>query len=86
MRSIKTTGSLTRGRGMTELQRTEYLLSTPACAEVSHAMQDVTNVKYENSEQHKETTKERLIKDIPMQQLFTDIFQNEIHLMEMKAF
>ena len=63
MRSIKTTGGLTRGRGMTELQRTEYLLSTPACADVNLAMQDITKVKYENSEQHKETTKVMVIKD-----------------------
>ena len=63
LRSIKTTGGLTRGCGMTELQRTEYLLSTPACVDVNLAMQDITKVKYENSEQHKETTKARVIKD-----------------------
>ena len=63
MRSIKTTGGLIRGRGMTELQRTEYLLSTPACSDVNLAIQDITKVKYENSEQHKETSKARVIKD-----------------------
>ncbi len=40
-RSIKTVGGLTRGHRMTEIQRLVWLLSMPACAEVSHSMQDV---------------------------------------------
>ncbi len=35
MRSMKTSGGLTRGRGMTEQQRLIWLLSMPACAEVN---------------------------------------------------
>ena len=35
MRSMKTSGGLTRGRGMTEQQRVIWLLSMPACAEVN---------------------------------------------------
>ncbi|KAJ8414824.1 hypothetical protein AAFF_G00023470 [Aldrovandia affinis] len=42
MRSMKTSGGLTRGRGMTELQRLKWLLSMPACAEVNNAMQELT--------------------------------------------
>ena len=34
MSSVKKTGGLTHGRGMTELQRAKWLLSTPACAEI----------------------------------------------------
>ena len=41
MRSLKTTGGLTRGSGMTEQQRVTWLLSTPACAQTSCAMQDL---------------------------------------------
>ena len=63
MRSFKTTGGLTQERGMTELQRTVWLLSTPACAEVNRAMQKVTNVTYEASEQHKETSQACLQRD-----------------------
>ena len=44
------------GRGTIELERTVWLLSTPACAEVNQAMQEVTNVTYEASKQHKETS------------------------------
>ena len=35
MRSIKTSGGLTRGRGMAEQQRLTRLLPMPACAEVN---------------------------------------------------
>ena len=35
MRSLKTSGGLTRGRGMTENQHLLWLLSEPACAEVN---------------------------------------------------
>ena len=64
MRSLKTTGGLTRGRGMTERQRTVWLLSTPACAEVSRAMQEVTNITYDTSKQHKETSQACLQRDL----------------------
>lgn len=63
MRSLKTSGGLTHGRGMTDLQRSVWLLSTPACAEISQAMQEITGILYEASEQHKETTQARLEKD-----------------------
>ena len=37
MRSLKTTGGLTRGRGMTETQRLVWCLARHACAEVNSA-------------------------------------------------
>ena len=40
MRSMKTNGGLTRGRGMTEQQRL-ISLSMPACGEVNRAMQEL---------------------------------------------
>ncbi len=36
MRSVKTTGSLNCGRGMTENQRLVWLVSLPSCAEVNN--------------------------------------------------
>ena len=39
MRSLKTSGGLTRGRGMTEQQRLTWLMATPACTEVNRVMQ-----------------------------------------------
>ena len=63
MRSIKTRGGLTRGRGLTEQQTTVWLLSTPACSQVNHAMQQVSGVCYDGSEQHKEVSNSRTNKD-----------------------
>ena len=48
---------------MRDLQRSLWLLSSPACAEINIAMQNYTGVLYEGSKQHKETTKARLEKD-----------------------
>lgn len=64
MRSIKTTGGLTRGRGMTETQRLVWLLSNTACAEVNIAMQELTSVSYISSEQHKDMSTTRQAKDM----------------------
>ena len=63
MRSVKTTGGLTRGRGMGETQRASWLLSMPACAEMNVAMQDLTEINYETSEQHEEMSTARLKRD-----------------------
>ena len=63
MRSVKTTGGLTTGRAMGETQRASWLLSMPACAEINVAMQDLTEINYETSEQHKEMFTARLKRD-----------------------
>ena len=63
MRSLKTSGGLTRGRGMTEPQRLLWLLSMPACAEVNHVMQEVTGVNYNTGEQNKDISKARQCRD-----------------------
>ena len=60
MRSLKTSRGLTRGRGMTERQRATRLLSMPVTAEVTRAMQDLTSVTFYTSEQHKDSTPQRL--------------------------
>ena len=59
MRSIKSIGGLTRGRGLTEVQRAQWLLSMPHCAEMNQAMQKLTDVNYQTSKQHKEMGKAR---------------------------
>ena len=63
MRSMKTSGGLTRGHGMTETERLIWLMSHPLCSEVNNAMQQLTNVNYNTSEQHKDLTKSRQEKD-----------------------
>ena len=64
MRSLKTTGGLTRERGMTERQQVIWLLSTPMCAEVNHTMLKFTGVSYSTSEQNKDMTKCRQAGDM----------------------
>ena len=64
MRSLKTTGSLTRGSGMTESRRLVRLLSTPACAHVNCAMQELTEVSYTTSDHHNDVSKARQEMDI----------------------
>ena len=63
MRSMKATGGLTRGRGMTESRRTRWLLSMPACAKVNSAMQELTDNYFTTSEQHKDMTRSRQMRD-----------------------
>ena len=63
MRSVKSTGGMTCGRGMSELQRTLWLLSMPACAEMNAAMQCLTCVDFNTSEQHKEVGRSRIARD-----------------------
>ena len=63
MQSIKTRGGLTTGRGMMEQQRAVWLLSTPACSQVNHAMQQVSGVCYDGSEQHKVVSNSHTNKD-----------------------
>ena len=57
--SMKTSEGLTRGRGMTEPQRLVWLMAHPVCAEVNNAMQHLTGVQYNASEQHKHLTTAR---------------------------
>ena len=60
MRSMKTSGGLTRGRGLTEQQGLLCrLLSMPACVDVNQAMQELTGVNYNIGEQNKDMSKAR---------------------------
>ncbi|VDI79863.1 Hypothetical predicted protein [Mytilus galloprovincialis] len=72
MRSVKSTGGLTRGRGMGEVQRTLWLLSIPTLAEYNHAMQQLTGRGYKTSNQHIENSKTRMERDNKDSNLLTD--------------
>ena len=63
MRSLKTTEGLTRGRGMSEAQRTLWLLSMSACAEMNLAMQVFSATNYATSEQHQDASLSRRKRD-----------------------
>ena len=64
MRSLKTSGGLTRGRGLTEQQRVTWLLAMPACAEVNRVMQELSGVNYTSGEQNKDMSKTRKMRDV----------------------
>ncbi|KAG0726174.1 hypothetical protein GWK47_037121 [Chionoecetes opilio] len=59
MRSMKTSGGLTHGRGMDEIQRLVWTLSLPACAEIKFTMQELAGIRYGTSDQHQEATSAR---------------------------
>ena len=63
MRSLKTSGSLTRGSGMSERQQAIWLLSMPLSAEVNRTMQDFTGKKYQTRDQHKDTAQAQITRD-----------------------
>lgn len=63
MRALKTNGGLTRGGGMSEMQRMMWLLSMPVYSEYNQAMQSFTNVSYECSEQHRDMAPSRVKRD-----------------------
>ena len=63
MRSLKTAGGLTRGRGFSEVQRAMWVLSRPACSEMSHAMQLLIGKHTVTKEQHHDCGKARQKKD-----------------------
>lgn len=54
MRSVKSQGGLTRGGGIDERQRLIWTQSMPDCIEINNAMQHLTNLHFETSEQHKD--------------------------------
>ena len=63
MRSLKTSGGLTRGSGMNEEQRSLWTMSTPITSQYNDAMQEFNHLSYTTSEQHKESTESRINRD-----------------------
>ena len=63
MRSMKTSGGLTRRRDMTEQQQVIWSLAMPACAKVNRAMQQLTGVTFNSREQNKDMAQARQARD-----------------------
>ncbi len=63
MRSIKSRGGLTRGRGITESVRLQWVYSLHKCAGVHDAMTTTTNLKHKTSDQHIELGTSRSKRD-----------------------
>ena len=58
MGSVKTSGGLTWGHGMSEVQYLVWFFSMPACA-VNRAMQEGTSITSDTNEEHKDVAKPR---------------------------
>lgn len=63
MKSMKTQGGLTHGRGMTENVITKFVLTMLSLVEVSTEMEKFCNVSYCTSEQHVDATESRITRD-----------------------
>ena len=64
MRSTKARGGLTRGRGMTESVRHQWVYAMHHCAAVHEAMTSLTNRRHVSSAQHVELGKARCKRDL----------------------
>ena len=80
MRSLKASGGLTHGRGMGEIQRLIWLLSSIVTSEINLAMQELSGVSYETSDQHKDISVTRMEKDL------SDVHQMVYYLSERNPF
>ena len=63
MRSLKTSGGLTRGRGFTEQQQVIWTLSMPVCASVHNTMLELTGVQKATGEQNQDISPSRMARD-----------------------
>ena len=72
MRSLKTTGGLTRGGGMGEIQRLIWILSSGVRTELNLAMQELYGICYETNKQDKDTSQTRMAMDITDTQKLLD--------------
>ena len=63
MRTIKSRGGLTRGRGFTEFVRILWVYSMHKCASIHSAMSDLTRLKQTTSEQHIDMGAARIKRD-----------------------
>ena len=63
MRSIKSRGGLTRGRGVHESARTLWINTLHRCSEIHEETSELTNVVHKTSDQHAELGASHLKKD-----------------------
>ena len=76
MRTIKSRGGLTSGRGMTDYVKMLWVASMHRCSEVHEAMTSVTQLQHQTSEQHQELGKSRINRDCNDLQKIQSFFQN----------
>lgn len=75
MRSMKSSGGLTHGRGITQSVLSKWILSTIALTDVCNEMQDFCNGSHATSEQHVDIRPRRISKDAKYLEKLCDFFQ-----------
>ena len=75
MRSLKSRGGLTRGRGMSPSVRMLWVHSMHSCATIHHAMTSVTEHYHNTSDQHEELGKSRIRRDFDDLQKILEWFE-----------
>ena len=63
MRSIKSNGGLTRGRGFSETTRNQWILTAHQSASIHEAMSNLTKAQHSSSDQHIDTSDARVARD-----------------------
>ncbi|XP_054714645.1 uncharacterized protein LOC129224244 [Uloborus diversus] len=87
MRSMKSTGGLTRGRGISDSTMAKWILSMPILVEVSQKVEEFCNLSFVSTEQHADAKDSRITRDeADVQKLVNwfsshDPFPNSEHLM-----
>ena len=76
MKTVKGTGGLVGGTGFDTVQRNRYLFSRPACAEISIAIEALTDVCHGFSEQHKQLSFSRIERDYTDRVLIKTFFES----------
>ena len=56
MAGLKSTGGLTRGRGLNESTRLLFLISRPICAEISQSIFEIAGLSSDEGDGHREQT------------------------------
>ncbi|KYN03290.1 hypothetical protein ALC62_05871 [Cyphomyrmex costatus] len=75
MKAIKTSGGLTRGRGITDSVVAKWIISTVALTEVCNEMEKFCNASFDTSEQHVDTRISRIKRDAADLQKVLEFFE-----------
>lgn len=74
MRSMKTQGGLTHGRGLSESVLTKFVLTMIILVEVCNAMENFCNVSFATTEQHIDSREYRIKRDVADLQILQKFF------------
>lgn len=77
MRSMKSSGGLTRGRGLSDAVLTKWILATPILTSVITSVEDFADEKSSTTEQHVDNSTSRLKRDLQDTKKFDDWLKSQ---------